>query len=233
MLETTIHEINMKRLLLDFFSDSILKKQLAFKGGTCLYFFYNLDRFSTDLDFNLIGDTLDFKKIENILAKYPNFKIIDKMIKTNRWFWSVSCGKESVNIKIEVSKRLYPDDYEVKNLLGINITVMKKDCMFSHKLCAISDRKVMQNRDLFDSLFMFKNNYPINEEIIKIRTGKNINDYFKFLIPFIQKNVNESKILDGLGEVLESSKKNYYKKHLLKDLLMELSLRVYVKEICY
>jgi predicted nucleotidyltransferase component of viral defense system len=226
MLNITTHEVNMKRILLEFFSDPTLKKQLAFKGGTCLYFFYNLNRFSTDLDFNLISNSLAHKNIEKIFAKYPNLKIVDKMNKTNTWFWSLSYGNDSVNIKIEISKRDYPDNYETKNLLGISVTTMKKECMFAHKLCAISDRKILQNRDLFDSLFMFKNNYPINEEIIKIRTGKSMDEYFKFLINYIQKNVNEAKILDGLGEVLDSNIKSFYKKNLLKELLLEIGLRI-------
>ena len=44
--------------------------------------------------------------------------------------------------------------------------------MFAHKLCAITDRQKLQNRDLYDAHFMFSQNFEINEEIIKLRTKK-------------------------------------------------------------
>ena len=40
---------------------SIVGKELVFKGGTCLYKFYKLNRFSEDLDFTLTKKT-DIKK---------------------------------------------------------------------------------------------------------------------------------------------------------------------------
>jgi predicted nucleotidyltransferase component of viral defense system len=225
MLNTQEHEIAMKRLLLDIFSNPKLKTELAFKGGTCLYFFHKLNRFSTDLDFNLISNDLSANEIEKIINT-AKLEIVDSMNKSNTWFWAVSYGKNTVKIKIEISKRDYPDTYEIIDYLGIKLKIMSKDCMFAHKLCAISDRKTMQNRDLFDALFMFKNNYSINPEIIKLRTGKDTKAYFAFLIDYIKANVNSNKILDGLGEVLDPSLKSYYKKNLLPDLILELGLRI-------
>ena len=42
MLNTQEHEIQMKRLLVEIFTNPKLKTELAFKGGTCLYFFHKL-----------------------------------------------------------------------------------------------------------------------------------------------------------------------------------------------
>jgi predicted nucleotidyltransferase component of viral defense system len=225
MLNIQEHEIQMKRLLLEIFSNAKLKTQLAFKGGTCLYFFQKLNRFSTDLDFNLITDELSANEIEKII-KHCKLQVVDSMNKTNTWFWAVSYGKSTVKIKIEISKRDYPDTYEMVDYLGIKLKVMTKDCMLAHKLCAISDRKIMQNRDLFDALFMLNNNYPINEEIIKLRTNKDLRSYFVYLIDYINTNVNPNKILDGLGEVLDPKQKLQSKQNLLKDLLLELNIRI-------
>ncbi len=44
-------------LLLFALSDD--RRSLAFKGGTALYKFYNLNRFSEDLDFDLVGKRFD------------------------------------------------------------------------------------------------------------------------------------------------------------------------------
>jgi predicted nucleotidyltransferase component of viral defense system len=225
MLKIQNHDLIMKKLLLSIYSNPKLANQLGFKGGTCLYYYKNLDRFSTDLDFNLLSETLNVNEIDKIIKSIPNLKVIDYKNKFNTWFWALNYEPNAPKIKIEISKRDYPDTYVTQDDLGINITIMSDDCMFAHKLCAISDRKIMQNRDLYDALFMFKHNYPINEEIIKIRTSKSVKEYFGYLIEYINQNVNQHKILDGLGEVLDQSQKNYYKQNLLKDLIFELKLR--------
>lgn len=48
-------------LLLYFLSD--YRRSLVFKGGTALYKFYNLNRFSEDLDFDVIGKRFDTDKM--------------------------------------------------------------------------------------------------------------------------------------------------------------------------
>ena len=54
-MDTNKHKFFMLQLLKDIFSDALLSSVLAFKGGTATMFFYNLPRFSTDLDFNLLA----------------------------------------------------------------------------------------------------------------------------------------------------------------------------------
>ena len=48
------HRFFLVQILKDIYSDIELAKYLGFKGGTALMFFYDLPRFSVDLDFNLI-----------------------------------------------------------------------------------------------------------------------------------------------------------------------------------
>lgn len=55
----------MLRILKDIYTDPDLNSLLGFKGGTALMFFYNLPRFSVDLDFNL----LDAEK-EQLMSAY-------------------------------------------------------------------------------------------------------------------------------------------------------------------
>lgn len=49
-MDTNRHKFFMLQLLKDIFSDALLSSVMAFKGGTATMFFYNLPRFSTDLD---------------------------------------------------------------------------------------------------------------------------------------------------------------------------------------
>ena len=50
---------------------------LGFKGGTMAYFFYGLDRFSVDLDFDLLNEEKKdyvFKTLTPIIGKYGGLK---------------------------------------------------------------------------------------------------------------------------------------------------------------
>ena len=58
-LDITIHKTNLTNILIDIFKNSFIGPLLGFKGGTAALLFYNLPRFSVDLDFDLI---VDFKK---------------------------------------------------------------------------------------------------------------------------------------------------------------------------
>jgi len=72
MLNKEKHQLLMGRILKDIYSDTSISPLLGFKGGTCAYFFYNLPRFSVDLNFDFLGSTeaeqkIIFEKILNIL----------------------------------------------------------------------------------------------------------------------------------------------------------------------
>jgi hypothetical protein len=112
-----------------------------------------------------------------------------------------------------------------KNFYGFTIKTLSEDCMFAHKLCAVTDRKKMQNRDIYDSLFMFERGFDINEDIIEIRTGKSLKEYLVYLFDFINKNIKPNLILDGLGEVLDNKRKNWVKNNLISRLLFEINIR--------
>ena len=67
------HKLYMAQILSLIFKDKDLCNVMAFKGGTSLMFFHNLNRFSTDLDFNLLDpDKLDmvYDKVRAILTRF-------------------------------------------------------------------------------------------------------------------------------------------------------------------
>lgn len=224
MLNKDKHEILLKQILRDIYKDQYLQGKLVFKGGTCLYIFYDLNRFSVDLDFNLRTKDFSSEKVTEIVNKYLNIE--DHSTKTNTWFWLGSYEKGLKKIKIEISKRDYPEEYIDMNYFGIPISTMKPEYMFAHKLCAITDRRKLQNRDLFDSYFMFNKGWEPNEEIIKIRTERSKAHYFEDLISFIKSNAIRSHILDGLGEVVDENQKTWIRDHLIDELVFQLGVRV-------
>lgn len=224
MLDKQKHEQILKNILRDIYTNSSLQSSIAFKCETSLYIFYGLDRFSVDLDFNLRSDSFDEKILDQIIQKYV--QVTEKTNKHFTWFWLGSYGATMPKIKVEVSKREYPDKYINKDFYGLTVPVMEPSCMFAHKLCAIKDRKRLQNRDLYDAHFMFDKQFDINEEIILLRTGLSTNEYFADLISFIEQRVTDSNILDGLGGLLTDQQKDSVKATLKRNILFDLKSRI-------
>jgi predicted nucleotidyltransferase component of viral defense system len=224
MLDIDRHKFTLVQILKEIYSNISISSLLGLNGGTALYLFYNLPRFSVDLDFNLL-DLKEKEKvfpiIQNILKKAGVLK--DEREKKNTLFFLLSYGEKERNIKVEVSKRAFPDHYEVKNYLGISMLVLRKEDMFAHKLVALTERKSIANRDFFDLWFFMKNNWEVNREIVEMRTGMELNKYLKGCIKKVEK-VDERYILQGLGEILDEKNKKWAKENLKKDLLFYLRL---------
>jgi hypothetical protein len=92
--------------------------------------------------------------------------------------------------------------------------------MIAHKMVALMDRKILANRDLFDVHYFLSTSYvnDINYEIIKNRTGKDPVEFYRELYEFVN-NVDNSTILNGLGEVLDKGQKDWVKAKLKEELL--------------
>lgn len=222
MIDILAHRRILLNVLKDIYKNTAVASWLGFKGGTCLYFFHGLPRFSTDIDFNLLIEEKDFQpeKITKILEEYITLK--DFSEKRQTWFWMGSYSETHQNVKVEISKRTFPDEYEILDLYGLSVQCLQKDYLFAHKLCAISERKVLANRDLFDAHFMFKKQFGIADEIIKLRTGLNTADYLRKLARDIPKQVSKRGVLDGLGDVLDVKQKKWAKENLIEELLFYL-----------
>ena len=224
MLNKEKHQLIMGRILKDIYSDISSSPLLGFKGGTCAYFFYNLPRFSVDLDFDLLvvneeNKKLVFEKIVKILEKYGQIK--DQYIKRFTIFVLLSYGDDDHNIKVEINIRNVAknikDYYEVKEYLGISMLVAKKDYLFASKLAALTSRTEIAMRDIYDIHYFAQNNWDINAEVIKERTGKTVKEYLADCIVFIEK-IKDNQMLQGLGELIGSEKeKTWIRNHLKTD----------------
>ena len=85
-MEKNKHKFYMAQILSLIFKDKDLCNALAFKGGTSLMFFHNLNRFSTDLDFNLLDpDKLDivYDKVRAILTRFGTIDDEEKKLYDN------------------------------------------------------------------------------------------------------------------------------------------------------
>jgi len=220
MLNRTKHENTMRNILNEIYSHKILSSLLGFKGGTSCYFFYNLPRFSTDLDFNLLNlnkKEIVFNTLPSILEKYGT--ITDKYIKTNTIFFFLVHTKNRSGIKIEISIREIEkiNNYDVLEFYGTSMIVMKKEDVFANKLIALKSRYQPTPRDLFDINFFFKQNWDISENIIKTIIGKTSLDYLNDLSMYIKNSFKKDTIHLGLGELVENESQRYFVKNKLID----------------
>ena len=219
MLDIEKHKFVLVNIAKDIYSDTSLGPILGLKGGTAAYLFYDLPRFSVDLDFDLLDakkEKFVLNKIKEILRNYGKVKDVRK--KKFTLFFLLSYAEETQNIKVEISKRKFPNHYQIKNYLGIPMLIIEKGDMFSHKLVAFLERKNIASRDLFDLCYFMKNNWTVNKKLVELRTGITFREYLKKSIKALEK-FNEAGILQGTGELLDSKQKVWVKNNLKKELL--------------
>lgn len=214
MLNINKHKLYLFQILKDIYEDKELSGILGFKGGTALMFFYDLPRFSVDLDFNLLNPDKEkqvYNKITGILSEHGT--IHDQAMKYYGIISVLDYGVGNRKLKIEISKRDFDDSYEIKNLLGVSIKVMVKPDMFAHKLCALMDRKAITNRDVFDCWFFMNSKTPLNKSIVEQRMGMPLPDYLQKCIDMLQ-TMSDKGLLNGLGELMDDEMKNFVRHKL-------------------
>lgn len=219
-MKLELHKKYMIEILTEIFKNPFLAHNLCFKGGTALYLFYDLPRFSTDLDFDLNSDCKDkrkvLEKIKFIISKFGTLR--ESVIKKNTILLVLSYEKYQRLIKIEISTRDFRAEvYEIKNIFGIDIKVLQLDLICASKLFALCERT--KARDLFDAYFILINDFPINERVLTIYSNKNIKEFFVFLEKKVKKSFSRKNVLHELGEMIEDDKKNWVRDKLQNSVL--------------
>lgn len=207
----------MLQILKDVFSDGELADCLAFKGGTATMFFYDLPRFSVDLDFNLLDvqkERLVYEKLEKVLSKFGT--LVDKALKFFGPVFVLDYGKGERKLKVEVSNRQYDNHYEIKNLMGVEMRVLTKPDMFAHKLCALLDRNEITGRDVFDCWFFLNSRTPINAAIVESRMGMPLQEHVQRCIDTLEQ-LSDKTVMNGIGELVDGDMKKFAKTKLRKE----------------
>jgi predicted nucleotidyltransferase component of viral defense system len=225
MLDKNKHQLVLKQLLREIYCDSELSAQLVFKGGTALMLFYRLGRFSTDLDFDIRNTAadIDFERLQRLVSS--QLALRDWAAKKNTYLLEGSYESGKQQIKIEVSRQTYPQEFTLQNFLGMSIPVLSKEYQLAHKLCAITSRSTMQNRDIYDADYMLKKNWEPCAEIVRLRTGMSLTDYYNVLLKTIDDPAIIKNIMLGLGEVLEQKERAWARENLAMSFKQQLLLR--------
>jgi len=228
-LNLTTHKNILIKILKDIYTDSTIGPLLGFKGGTAAYLFHNLNRFSVDLDFDLLDaeeEDYVFERIKKILENYGTIKEAEK--KRYNLFYVLTYDDKvpgAQNIKVEINRREFGSKYEVKSYLGISMKVMVREDMFAHKLCAMYERIGKTNRDIFDVWYFLQNEWPVNKEIVRSRTGMSFKEFLQKCVDSLEK-MTDRNILSGMGELLDAKQKDWVKAKLRTETIFQLKLKL-------
>ena len=226
-LDTATHKNILIKILKDIYTDATISTILGFKGGTAASLFYHLDRFSVDLDFDLLDSGKEdyvFERVKAILLNYGKLKQARK--KRFNLFYILSYDEKNIhaqNVKVEINRREFGSKYEVRSFLGISMQVMTKEDMAAHKLCAMYERIGKTNRDIFDVQFMLSHDWLPNKKIVEARMGVTYHEFLKKVIGAMEK-FNDRNILSGMGELLTEKQKDWIKVKLKSEALFSLRL---------
>jgi len=221
------HKTVLIRILKELYSRFEIGPLLGFKGGTAAYLFHGLDRFSVDLDFDLLSSGKEdyvFNEVKSILEKFGTVKTADKKRFSLIYILAYADKEfEAQNIKVEINKRNFGSRYEIQSYLGIPIKVMVREDMIANKLVALYERIGMTNRDVYDSWFFLSKGWAINTEIVEKRTGMTFDDFLVASIEIVNQ-LSSSQMLSGMGELLTDKRKAWVKNKLKDELIFQLNL---------
>lgn len=228
-LNYSIHKNILVQILIDIYSDTTISPYLGFKGGTAAYLFYGLDRYSVDLDIDILDESKEdyiFEQVEKIVRKHGEVKESQKKRFSLIFLLSYeNKEKNAQNVKIEINRRSFGSKYEVRAFNGVSMLVMVKEDMFAHKLVAMHERLGETNRDIFDVWFFSKNNWEINKEIVEKRIGMTYKEFLELCIKELE-DMDNNNILHGLGELITEKQKTWVRSKLKLETIIQLKLRL-------
>ncbi|MEI6649991.1 MAG: nucleotidyl transferase AbiEii/AbiGii toxin family protein [Candidatus Moraniibacteriota bacterium] len=227
MLKQQKHREVLFNVLRDIYRSSCAG-MLGFKGGTMLYFFHALDRFSVDLDFDLLpgGSSVAVSnEIRKILRRYGT--IDDEAEKISTLFFLLRYEPGQQGVKVEISQREQPlNTYETKNFYGIDVITLSLEDSFAHKLVAATERTGVANRDFYDIWYLLSKSVRFNEDIITARTNLNAVELLAHVRTLAAERISAKTILEGIGELVDENQKHWLKSDFKNELLALLDFAI-------
>jgi len=191
-------------------------RPLVFIGGTMLRLCYEMNRYSTDLDFWFVRKVdmkAYFKKLKTYLGEY--YEVTDAQSKLNTLLFEVRSRNYPKRLKIEVRKELKACDAQERIAFSkystsqVILKAITLDEAMENKVKAALDRKDI--RDFFDIEFLLRQGIKLSCSRKELSELKAILNGFK---------ENEYKV--ALGSLLDPDTRKYYVKNRFDYLLDKL-----------
>jgi hypothetical protein len=234
--EDAVHKSYLNRLLIEIIDQPFLSQNLAFKGGTCAGMLGYLDRFSIDLDFDILQTAEDtaFRQALHQVFDGLDLAVVEEFDKVLmfRLRYPSEPGKRN-NVKVSASSLiLKANKYRVQYLPEIDrmMTCQTVETMFANKLVAVTDRfdlhGTIAGRDIYDIHHFFIKGYSYHGPIIRERTTLAPQDYMRKLAMFIKNQVTQRIINEDLNILLPNKQFQQIRKILIPETLAFLEREV-------
>ena len=226
----------MNRLLIEIIDQPVMVHNLALKGGTCASMLGYLDRFSVDLDFDVLKSAdeaqlrLEFHQVFDYLGL-----IIVKEFDPALFFqlrYPNDPGKRNT-MKVSASNlRVKANQYKVQYLTEIDrlANCQTIETMFANKLVAVMDRydthRTIAGRDIYDIHYFFVHGYSYHAPVIQERTGLMPSAYLEKLTDFIKEHGTQTIINQDLNTLLLPGHFQQIRKILIPETLSLLTLEI-------
>lgn len=190
---------------------------LVFGGGTMLRLCYDLNRYSTDLDFWFIKKVNPkeyFKKLKKYLETF--YKLTDAHIKFYTILLELRSREHPKRLKIEIRKQIKECDFQEKIAFSqystkqVVLKVHTLEQTMKNKTEAALERRDI--RDCFDVEFLLRQGIPISAD------NKKLLELKKIILSFKD---NAYKVT--LGSVLTPDARKYYRANKFDYLLRKIN----------
>lgn len=209
-----LHKRQLITLLRGVLADPQLSNALYLKGGTYAALMGYLDRFSIDLDFDIL--TSEQKELDRLKVRLHKlfarlgFLIADESQHYLQFFLKYkSSGTRRNTLKLEVSDRVSPyNEYETVTLkeLGLVCRAQTLSTMVANKFVAVLSRHEQRGsiagRDFFDLREFLSAGLPVNQKIVEERTGMSYVEYVGKLLEFIEVKLTPNDLYADLNSLL-------------------------------
>lgn len=237
-----LHKSWLNRILIEVADTEQLANNLVFKGGTCASMLGYLDRFSVDLDFDLIPQA-DAQQCQQLLRSV--FTHLDLHIKNaapDAPFFVVGYPNpsgERSTVKLSVSTQTYQaNQTQTSHFTEIDRYIVHQNLatMFAHKLVAVTDRfakyQSLAGRDVYDMHHFFMSNQNYLGAVIEERTGQTVKGYLLNLIEFIEEHFSQTTIDQDINLLVSPEKFRQIRKVLLPETLALLKIEAQALSHC-
>jgi predicted nucleotidyltransferase component of viral defense system len=234
--EDILHKSFLNRMLMEITDRPALAHQLAFKGGTCAAMLDYLDRFSVDLDFDVLRGT-DETAIRHELHQV--FDGLDLKITSEYndilFFllrYPSETGKRNT-IKVSANHPVVKANlYKVQYLTEIDrlMNCQTLETMVANKLVALTDRynlhHTIAGRDVYDIHYFLVHGYGYHAPVILERTGLTAKEYLERLVVFIKEQVTQTAINQDLNTLLPLKQFQQIRKILIPETISLLTREI-------
>lgn len=225
-----LHKSQMFRLLSGILSDPMLANKLYFKGGTCAALRGLLERFSIDLDFDLLDKALIPSlrpRIVGLVTKL-GFRLEQQSQHYLQFFLKYAASKNSRNtLKLEISDLVSPNNkYEKINLQEVNLVCQAQTTgtMVANKLVAalgrIKNNGRVSGRDFFDLREFLLAGLPICRAVVEERTGQKYPDYLTQVLAYVKEDLAYDQLYQDLNPLLPPKNFKHRVDQIIPDLII-------------